>query len=50
MNLILHQLTYLRKPVKYTRSSSDQEMLNIGKIQIGMMAKTLGSGARMWTG
>lgn len=25
-------------------------MLSIGKIQIGMMAKTLGSGARMWTG
>lgn len=41
-------LTYLRKPVKYARSS-DQETLSIGKIQIGMMAKTLGSEVRMCT-
>lgn len=42
-------LTYLRKPVKYA-SSSDQERLSIGKIQIGVMAKNLGSEVRMWTG
>lgn len=46
MDLVLCMLTYLRKQVKYARSSPDQETLIIGEIQMGMMATTLGSEVR----